>query len=91
MGLHDVDLGAWQAMLSVKDWWVGGIHKRGASRKAIATLAMLVSWKIWKERKVCVFHNHYSTSMMLVSKIKEEAGMWCLAGAKALCNVMPRG
>jgi hypothetical protein len=27
---------------------------------------------------------------MLVSKIKEEAAHWCLAGVKALCNIMSR-
>lgn len=27
---------------------------------------------------------------MVVAKIKEEAMMWSLAGAKVLCNVIPR-
>jgi hypothetical protein len=31
-----------------------------------------------------------TTTAMLVDKIKEEVKMWCLAGAKALNNVMPR-
>ena len=36
------------------------------------------------------FSKKFSTSSTLVSKIKEEVAMWCLAGAKSLSNVMPR-
>jgi hypothetical protein len=32
-----------KAMHSVKEWWIDGIHKRGHSRKAMTSLAMLVS------------------------------------------------
>jgi hypothetical protein len=38
-------------------WRYGGdvIQKRGHERKALASLAMLVSWEIWKERNARVF------------------------------------
>jgi hypothetical protein len=77
-------------MATVKEWWMKGLHKRGHSRKAMASLAMLVSWEVSKERNAHVFRNQSSTYTMLVAKIKEEAVMWSLAGAKALSNVMPR-
>jgi hypothetical protein len=70
--------------------WAEVIHKRGQSRKALASLAMLVSWEIWKERNARVFRNKSVTIAMLVTKIKDEANLWRLAGAKALSNVMPR-
>jgi hypothetical protein len=54
-------------------------------KKTMASLAMLVSWKIWKERNARIFE---TTSTMLVEKIKEEATVWCLAGANGLGNVM---
>jgi predicted negative regulator of RcsB-dependent stress response len=85
-----MDTQDWHAIESVKDWWDQVIHKRGETRKALTSFAMLISWKIWKERKARVFQNHASSSAMLVSKIKEEAALWCLAGAKALCNIMRR-
>jgi hypothetical protein len=54
------------------------------------TCNVLVSWEIWKERNVHVFRNNAFTSSMLVTKIKDEAALWILAGAKACSVVMPR-
>jgi predicted negative regulator of RcsB-dependent stress response len=71
-------------MRNVKEWWNEAIHKQGQSKKAMASLAMLVSWEIWKERNARVFRNNASTLSMLVTKIKDEAVIWSLAGAKAL-------
>ena len=90
LGLQDVEPRDWHVMRNVKEWWIEVIHKHGESRKALATLAILVSWEVWRERNVCVFRNQYFTIAMIVAKIKEEAKMWCLAGAKTLSNVMPR-
>jgi hypothetical protein len=56
----------------------------------MASLFMLISWEIWKERNVRVFRNTYTTSSFIVVKIKEEIALWSLAGAKAVGNVMPR-
>jgi hypothetical protein len=39
------------AIATVKDWCVQVVHKRGESKKAMASSAMLVSWEIWKEKK----------------------------------------
>ena len=77
-------------MATVKEWWMLGIHKRGASRKAMASLAMLVSWEIWKERNARVFRSNSITVDMLVNKIKDEAHMWCFAGAKAISCIIHR-
>jgi hypothetical protein len=56
----------------------------------MASLAMLISWEIWKERSACVFRNTYTTSSFVIIKIKEEIALCSLAGAKAVGNVMPR-
>jgi hypothetical protein len=88
--LIDVDTNTWHAMRSVKEWSIDGVHKHGQSKKAMASLAVLISWKFWKERNPRVFRNEASTSDMVVTKIKKEVAMWSLAGAKALSNVMPR-
>jgi hypothetical protein len=71
----------------VKAWWRYVVQKRGHTRKAMASLAMLVNWEIWKERNACLFTNKSSTANML--KIKEEVNLWSLAGAKEICNIMP--
>jgi hypothetical protein len=36
-----------------------------------------------------VFHNKLSPSFVLLDKIKNEARLWVLAGAKDLGNLMP--
>jgi hypothetical protein len=66
------------------------IHKREPSRKALASLTMLVSWEIWKKHNARVFRNKASTVTMLVTKMNEEVALWGLAGAKALSNIIPR-
>jgi hypothetical protein len=44
--LYDVDPTNWHVMHTVKEWWMQVIHKVGHSRKAMVSLAMLVSWEI---------------------------------------------
>jgi predicted negative regulator of RcsB-dependent stress response len=90
MGLHAMDIDGWQDMQNVKDWWSECIHKKGSPVKAMASLAMLISWEIWNERNARVFRQYFSTSDMVINRIKDEAWLWCLAGAKALCNIMLR-
>jgi hypothetical protein len=55
----------------------------------MASIAMIVSREIWKERNTRVFSNNASTMAMVIDKIKEEAALWSLAEAKALNNVIP--
>ena len=51
---------------------------------------LLISWEIWKARNARVFHNNAVPVGVLVARIKEEASLWCLAGANILCNIMPQ-
>ena len=88
--LQDVDPYSWQNFHSVKEWWSEAIHKSGQSRKAMISLAMLMAWEIWKERNARVFRNTASTANMVITKIREEAVLWGLAGAKALSTLMSR-
>ena len=74
----------------VREWWIKNAIESGDQRKAIASLFMLMSWEIWKERNARVFCNTAATTMMLVAKIKEEAHLWAIAGATHLSIVMPR-
>jgi hypothetical protein len=55
LGLYEPT--SWQAMATVKEWWMEGVHKRGHSMKAMASLAMLVSCEVWKEINARVFRN----------------------------------
>jgi hypothetical protein len=56
----------------------------------MSSVAMLVPWEVLKERNARVFQNNASTTIMLMSKIKEEVTLWSLVGAKTLGNIMSR-
>jgi hypothetical protein len=58
-------------------------------RKGIASLTLLISWKIWCERNARVFRKKNTPSMVVLDKVKSEARLWVLAGAKRLGTLMP--
>jgi hypothetical protein len=55
LGLIDVDPSSWHAFWNVKEWWMEAVYKQGQSKKAMASLVMLVLWEIWKERNTRIF------------------------------------
>jgi hypothetical protein len=57
--------------------------------KGLASLALLTVWEIWKERNARVFRHKLSPTFVILDKIKGEARLWVLAGAKGLGNLMP--
>lgn len=59
-------------------------------RKGIASLTLLTTWEIWNERNARVFRNKHTPPLVLLDKIKTEARLWVLAGAKRLGDLMPR-
>jgi hypothetical protein len=59
------------------------------SRKAISSLALLVTWEVWNERNARVFRNKHTPSHVSIEKIKAGAHLWVRAGAKHLGNIMP--
>jgi hypothetical protein len=61
-------------LASLKEWWTEGVHKHVQSKKEMTLLAMLISWKIWKERNARVFWNEASSSNMIVSKNQRRGG-----------------
>jgi hypothetical protein len=71
LGLQDVDPTNWHAMQNLNEWWNEAIHNQGPSKKAMVSLAMLVSWEIWKERNARVFRNQAITLTMLVSRFNK--------------------
>ena len=84
-----MDISQWEG-LSLKAWW--GIMTNGQipNRKAMASLALLVTWEIWNERNARIFNNKHSPSFVILDRIKREARMWVTAGAKRLGEIMPR-
>jgi hypothetical protein len=58
-------------------------------RKGLDSLVLLTVWEIWKERNARVFHRKTSQFFVILDKIKCEARLWVLAGAKRLGDLMP--
>jgi hypothetical protein len=59
------------------------------NRKGFASLTLLVTWEVWNERNARVFRNKSAPSGFVIDKIRNEARLWVLAGAKRLGNIMP--
>jgi hypothetical protein len=87
MGLPNVNPSAWQG-LSIKDWWNIISDSEVPNWKAMFSLAMLIISEIWAERNARVFRNKFAPSFVVLDKIKREARLWVLAGAKHLGYLM---
>ena len=58
------------------------------TRSAVRSLALLVTWEIWRERNARVFKNHETSALSLLAKMKSEVTAWVAAGAKALVSLI---
>jgi hypothetical protein len=76
----------------VEEWWTAIALAHDGQRKTMASLLMLVTWGLWKERNARTFNNvstlpiNYKKKstlpIIIFQKIKSEARTWVLAGAK---------
>jgi hypothetical protein len=54
----------------------------------MASLTMLTSWTIWKERNARVFQNKSAPPTILLEITKNKMKLWVMAGAKNLSYVI---
>jgi general stress protein 26 len=54
----------------------------------MASLTMLTSWTIWKERNARVFQNKSAPPTILLEITKNKMKLWVTAGAKNLSYVI---
>uniref|UniRef100_A0A453PZ75 Reverse transcriptase zinc-binding domain-containing protein n=1 Tax=Aegilops tauschii subsp. strangulata TaxID=200361 RepID=A0A453PZ75_AEGTS len=90
LGIHHYTPLTWRNEDSVRARWIKAVGAGDQHRKALASVMMLVSWEIWKERNARIFRNMAAPTTIVVSRIKEEARLWALAGAKHLSLLMSR-
>ena len=78
-------------MDSVVQWW----HTVGTSTaspcKAVRSMTLLVTWELWREQNARIFEHQHKSPTVLIAKIKEEARLWCSAGAKRLREIFAIG
>jgi hypothetical protein len=74
----------WELTSSVHTWWLAMATTTGVPRRGVRLLIILTIWEIWKERNTRIFDRRETPAPAIISKIKDEATMWSLAGAKHL-------
>jgi hypothetical protein len=89
LGIQGIHPRQWGG-LDIQEWWSSMAEGPSMHRKGLATLTLLTVWEIWQEQNARVFRNKPSPTFVLLDKIKNEARLWVLAGAKGLGNLMPR-
>ncbi|GJN31862.1 hypothetical protein PR202_gb20313 [Eleusine coracana subsp. coracana] len=57
---------------------------RKEQKKGVNSLIILTAWSIWKHRNACVFEEVNPSVNTIMGAIKNELGVWCLAGARKL-------
>ena len=61
---------------------------RNVPTKAPRSLLLLVNWENWKERNARIFDRCESSTIALLTKIKQEAWAWGIAGARHLLSIL---
>jgi hypothetical protein len=90
LGIASIRTQDWVPGIEIGEWWATMACVAKPNRKAIASMAMLVSWTIWNERNARVFNNKAAPTSVLLELIKNEVRLWITAGAKNLSLVMLR-
>ena len=75
--------------LTLYDWWRDAATSAPLSlRKALASIAPLVTWAFWKHRNACIFDHRQPSISCLLSSIQDDVRAWANAGAKGLQAVI---
>ncbi|RCV13690.1 hypothetical protein SETIT_2G366000v2 [Setaria italica] len=59
-------------------------------RKGLNSLIILVAWEIWKHGNDCVFEKVRPKTQEVLRAISNEGGLWCMAGASKLQELVSR-
>jgi hypothetical protein len=73
LGLVDFNPTSWVVFEDVEEWWTSVAFAHNGRRKSTASLLMLVTWELWKERNTRTFNNVSTMPTIIYDKIKLEA------------------
>jgi hypothetical protein len=54
------------------------------TRKGASTLFMIVAWHLWKDRNLRLFEQRTAITSVIIDRIKPEANLWVVAGARKI-------
>jgi hypothetical protein len=73
---------------TISEWWQFMAGVIAKNRKAMASITLLVSWEVWNERIDRVFRNKNAPLNVVIDRVKREARLLVIAGAKMLGGMM---
>jgi hypothetical protein len=82
LNISSIKTNKWTTNLSIDEWWSDISCEASPNQKALATLIMLVSWTIWKERnaRVKIIKPHRWPFSLRLSRAKQDFGLpWVLS------------
>ena len=82
---YNLNPGSWRDEQDLEDWYNQAF---GTGGRRGQTLVILTLWIIWNRRNAVIFRGCWKTPQAVVTKIKEMAQQWSLAGCKALRQTM---
>ncbi|RCV44321.1 hypothetical protein SETIT_9G363800v2 [Setaria italica] len=74
----------------VRPTWRTFLAVQKEMRKGLDSLIILVTWEIWKHKNDCVFEKVRPTIQEVLRAISNEGGLWCMAGASRLQELLSR-
>ncbi|KAF8691997.1 hypothetical protein HU200_039942 [Digitaria exilis] len=74
----------------VRGRWEAITTTTGIARKWVKSLAILMTWEIWKERNGRTFHRKEHSTVALMATIRSKANAWIRAGTKHLESLVSR-
>jgi hypothetical protein len=80
----------WIQSATPLEWWANITATLDIPFKASSSLALLVTWEIWKERNDRIFNHRESSVATTLAKIRSESSIWIVAGAKGLATLLVR-
>jgi hypothetical protein len=87
----DFEPNSWNDFKEAEHWWTTIAFAHGGRRKSVASLLMLVTWELWKERNARTFNNKSTLPTTIFEMIKLEGRTWTLAAAKHLGTLILGG
>lgn len=84
-GISTFNPSEWNNYSTVQDWFRSlTTESTSSTAKRVRSLAILIICHIWKERNDRVIQPGEKPIQRLIAEIKDEAKIWCQAGAKRL-------
>jgi hypothetical protein len=83
IGIPELQPTQWQD-LSIMHWWESITDGLIPNRKAMSSLALVTISELWNECNARVFRNKFAPPYIVLDKIRKEARLWVIAGAKHL-------